>query len=151
MTLKPLTRPPLLRLVEPEPVDLHPPLPMPSLEVRPPLSEQIDPALERMVAGFCRALSEVLNGRRPLAQLRPMLAPQPASVVSDLLRRTAGNPFRPTRVRLQIPCAGAIEATVRLTSPGASCALAARLENRRGRWYAVALEAALLDDCLPRR
>lgn len=151
MARLPLTRPPLLRLVEPEPANVHPQLPMPSIYSCAPPHDDVSSDLERVAIGFYRALAEVLNGRRPFAQLRPMLAPQPASVVAELLLRAVCKPLRPTRVWLQAPSTGVIEAAARLASPGTSCALAIRLEHQRGRWRAVALEAALRDDGHPRR
>lgn len=144
----PLTRPPLLRLVSPPPRPADAPLPLPAATPARPAAEA-DPALERVAAAFHRVLAETISGRRPLAQLLPMLGPAPAQVVAELVRARHGG-VRFARPRLQQPRPGVIESSTLMALPAGSCALAARLELHGGRWLAVAVETALVNDARPR-
>ena len=110
-----------------------------------------DEEAARVAAAFCRVVAETVTGRRPYTQPRPALGPRPATVVADLLRGPRLEVLRATRVRHQVPRGGVIEASARLCSPRASCALALRLERFEVGWVAVALEAALIGDTRPRR
>ncbi len=145
-----LTRPPLQRLARVPFAASQPALP-----VAPPprLDDEAsrDEEAARVAAAFCRVVAETVTGRRPYTQLLPALGPRPATVVADLLRGPRLEVLRATRVRHQVPRGGVIEASARLCSPRASCALALRLERFEVGWVAVALEAALIGDTRPRR
>lgn len=152
MTASPTrTRPPLVRLTAPDRPPWHPALPLPAAVLGPDGPPGRDPASERAAAAFYRVLAEVLDGRRPLAQVRPLLAPRAAALVADLIRGRPEGPLRAGRPRLQECRPGAVEANALLWTPRGCCAVAVRLERRRGGWVAVAVEAALPGDSRPRR
>lgn len=145
------TRPPLVRLAAPDPPPWHPALPLPAAVLTPGAAPCHDPGSERAAAAFYRVLAEVLNGRRPLAQVRPLLTPRATALVADLIRGRPEGPLRAGRPRLQECRPGAVEASALLWTPRGCCAVAVRLERRRGGWVAVAVEAALPGDSRPRR
>lgn len=144
-----LTRPPLLRFT---PVLTTGPQPMLPVLKRPALpSPRLTADAAQIASAFCRVLAETIDGRRPLGQLMPALAPRPAQVVADLRHRWGVSGVRPQRVRCQVPREGAIEAAVRLATPSGSAAVALRLEKSPSGWIAVALETAVDGDSHPQR
>jgi hypothetical protein len=101
-------------------------------------------------ARFAQATVEVIGGDRPLAQL---LRWTTARVYQDLdrrvriLSRTAATPQRLRTIRPQVrsvhvcqPRPGTAEVSVHVQHGRRSRAIAARLEQRNGRWTCVALQ-----------
>ncbi|MGA8996136.1 MAG: Rv3235 family protein, partial [Nocardioidaceae bacterium] len=124
--------------------------PIPELRVLPVAATPADPALRAWAARFAQATVEVLGGDRPVAQL---LRWTTARVYADLDRRArvlgqVGPPAgRRRTVRPQVrsvhvfrPGPGCAEVSVHVRHGERSRALAARLEEREGRWRCVALE-----------
>ena len=143
------TRPPLNRLSIPPFLVIAPTPQDPADEVAAPGPEAPDPALHRIAAGFYRVVAEALIGRRPLAQLLPLLDARPAAVVHGLAAQHPG--ARLSGVRCQAPRPGVIESTAHVSTGTGTWALATRLECHRGRWRAVAFEVAVVGERRPRR
>jgi hypothetical protein len=106
--------------------------------------------LRAWAARFAQAMVEVLGGDRPVTQL---LRWTNARVYADLdrrvriLGRTAPAPTRLSTVRPQVrsvhvcrPAPGSAEVSVHVRHGHRSRAIAARLEQRNGRWTCVALQ-----------
>jgi hypothetical protein len=108
-----------------------------------------DPA--RLAGLLTRTWLEIRAGRRPLAQLAPLVTPAVRRrLAADLRRRRARATSGPPRVRRVVaatPAAGVCEAVVLVEHDGRTTAVAVRLERRRGRWRAVDLTAP--EDGLP--
>lgn len=103
------------------------------------------PDPERLVVLLVRLCSEVAAGRRPVAQLEPLLAPTLLRRLVAQLRpgivRPSGTPsIRRVLIAPTSPT-GAVEATVLLEEDGRVTALAVRLERHRGLWRATELTA----------
>jgi hypothetical protein len=102
-----------------------------------------DPA--RLVVLLVRLTAEVAAGRRPVAQLEPLLAPTLLRRLAAQLRPGLARPDGTPRIRrvLVAPASptGAVEATVLLERDGRVTALAVRLERHRGLWRATELTA----------
>lgn len=143
-----MTRPPLLRLVTPLPVEPpgQDPLPVEEDDVLTCPAVGVAPEAERAALGLARALAEVLAGQRPVAQVRPALVPRVAHLIDHLARSGAAHGMRLVGVRLQSPRDGVVEASGRLTSPHRCGAFAVRVEKRPRRWAVTVLEAALAPD-----
>ncbi|MDG4833074.1 Rv3235 family protein [Solwaraspora sp. WMMD1047] len=114
------------------------------------------PEAERAARRFLGCCLEVLNGYRPAAQLRPLLAPAGAATMIEHLvlatglvparprgrpgtppgARPAGSadPVRLRRFRVCEPAAGVAETAAALGVAGRTWAMAFRLERRRGSW-----------------
>jgi hypothetical protein len=130
---------PLLRLLsyEPDPGRPAPPEPPTPPVRRPHLvpAEAADPVeLRRHVERVLRLTFEVLDGRRPLGQLAPHLAPSTVRYMrAALAQRPARQaPSRMTSLHLCLPRSGVAEvAAVYRRGPGAR-ALAARFERACG-------------------
>ncbi|WP_229399620.1 Rv3235 family protein [Micromonospora okii] len=110
------------------------------------------PEATRAAQRFVATCLEILNGYRPLGQIRPMseLA-RSAEVVQELTRAAARTgpvrrrSTRPTvrlrRLRVCEPRPAAVEAAAVLAGgAGRTWAMALRLEHRRGRWLCVAMQ-----------
>ncbi|MGC4805041.1 Rv3235 family protein [Micromonospora sp. DT233] len=120
----------------------------------PPLTALVTatPEATRAVQRFVSTCLEVLNGYRPLGQIRPLSEPACSADVVDALTRAAANTgpvrrrsTRPTvrlrRLRLCEPRPAAVEAAAVLSgAAGRTWALAVRLEHRRGRWLCTVLQ-----------
>jgi hypothetical protein len=110
------------------------------LTARPPGPDPV-----RLAALLARTWLEVQAGQRPLAQLRPLVAPAVSHrLAAQLSPRIAGTPGPPARVRKVVarwPSERACEATVLVERMGRTTALAIRLEAHRGTWRAVELSA----------
>jgi hypothetical protein len=102
-----------------------------------------DPA--SLVFLLVRLTAEVAAGRRPVAQLEPLLAPTLLRRLAAQLRPGIARPDGTPRIRrvLVAPPSppGAVEATVLLEADGRVTALAVRLERHRGLWRATELTA----------
>ncbi|MEX1177377.1 MAG: Rv3235 family protein [Nitriliruptor sp.] len=100
-----------------------------------------DPA--RFVAMLVRASSEVAAGRRPLAQLEPVLAPTLLRRLAVQLRGARLEELPEVRrVLVAAPTpSGAVEATALIETCGRVTALAVRLERHHGAWRATELTA----------
>jgi hypothetical protein len=109
------------------------------LELRPPGP---DPA--RLASLLVRVWLEVRAGRRPIAQLTPLVAPAARRRLAAQLARSAkdgGAAARVRTVRTFAPGPDACEASVLVDQGGRTTALAVRLERHRGAWRAVELTA----------
>lgn len=102
-----------------------------------------DPA--RLAGLLARAWLEVREGRRPLRQLAPLVAP---SVQRRLLAQmpTVPPPPRSPRARVRrvvatTPSRNACEAVVLIEQGARTTAIAVRLERHRGAWRVVELTA----------
>nr|QLJ99571.1 hypothetical protein HZU44_05470 [Micromonospora carbonacea] len=110
------------------------------------------PEATRAAQRFVTTCLEIINGYRPLGQIRPMSEPtQAADVVQELTRAAARTgpvrrrSTRPTvrlrRLRVCEPRPAAVEAAaVVVSATGRTWAMALRLEHRRGRWLCTALQ-----------
>ena len=121
------------------------------------------PSPESRIAAqrFVSACLEVLNGFRPVAHLRPLVAPLDLSSVTDQLTRRAvrvrmAPPRGPVvgrtgrggarqqvalrRMRVCEPRPGIAEAAAVVAHGDASWAMAVRLERRRGHWLCTLLQ-----------
>ena len=139
------TRPVLVRVIDlirearaaqPEPV----PEPVTQKDPRPWPGNDEAAALAGCVV---RPLLEVLEGRRPLRQLTPLLAPDVlqrlASTLSPGARRLRNSDLRLHKVRACVPAAGVIEACAVAQAGPRFRAVALRLEHRDERWRCTAL------------
>ncbi|MFP5416038.1 MAG: Rv3235 family protein [Actinomycetes bacterium] len=141
----PSTRPPLLRLVPPpEAVSAaQAALPLDGVEPSLERSPEVPPDVERSVRYLARALCESLAGRRPAAQVSPLLTPRVAFLVDHLLKARAAAGLSLAGIRIQMPAGGVVEASLRLSGERGSVAIALRLQRRGSAWVVAALEAAL--------
>jgi hypothetical protein len=102
-----------------------------------------DPA--RLAVLLVRLTAEVAAGRRPVAQLEPLLAPTLLRRLAAQLRPGIERPQEPPHVRRVVVApptpTGAVETTVLLEAGGRITALAVRLERHRGLWRATELTA----------
>lgn len=102
-----------------------------------------DPA--RLASLLVRVWLEVRAGRRPLAQLAPLVAPAARRRLAAQLRgpTAAAVPAaaRVRTVRTYAPGPDAHEACVLVDQGGRTTAVAVRLERHRGAWRAVELTA----------
>ncbi|GAA2709236.1 Rv3235 family protein [Micromonospora olivasterospora] len=110
------------------------------------------PEATRAAQRFVATCLEILNGYRPLGQIRPMSEPaRSADVVQELARAAARTgpvrrrSTRPTvrlrRLRVCEPRPAAVEAAAVLAGTnGRTWAMALRLEHRRGRWLCTTLQ-----------
>ncbi|SCE71309.1 Rv3235 family protein [Micromonospora mirobrigensis] len=124
----------------------------PSAPVPPAVRATATPEAARAGHRFVATCLEILNGYRPIGQIRPMSEPgKSAEVVQELtraaartgpVRRRSTRPsVRLRRIRVCEPRAGAVEVAAVLSSAtGPSWAMALRLEQRRGRWLCTALQ-----------
>lgn len=144
----PPTRPPLLRLVPPLEPRAAAQAPLPLLEPDAPLAHAPEVPLEvqHAVRGIARALCEALAGRRPIAQVRPVLTPRVSLLADHLLQARVAVGQRLAGVRVQVLSDGVAEASLRLSGAERSAAMAVRIERRGSRWIVSALEAALGPD-----
>jgi hypothetical protein len=103
------------------------------------------PDPESLVVLLVRLTAEVAAGRRPVAQLEPLLAPTLLRRLAAQLRPGMARPDGLPHIRrvLVAPASptGALEATVLLEGDGRVTALAVRLERHRGLWRATELTA----------
>ena len=105
-----------------------------------PAVPTVDPADERRITAFARALVEVLGGRRPGSQLTSRVHPRLHPMLDALVRTHAGEPLRLASIRLQSPRTGVVEATIRVAGQSRSYPLALRLVWTAGMWGCLALE-----------
>lgn len=103
------------------------------------------PDPDRLARLLVQVWLEVVHGRRPFAQLHPLVTPAlRRRLVAQLPRRPIldGAPY--IRVRRVVPCAPSddvYEASVLVERQGRTTAVAVRLERHRGAWRAVELTA----------
>lgn len=118
-------------------------------ETAPPSQAALPPAAAAFADAALRRVLEVIDRRRPLAQLRPMLTPALMDMVFALTRSTGPEKAAVLRrVRLRVaavdeqdahrPVAAEVFATY--TRGPRTRALAARIEVDEGRWRMVALQ-----------
>ena len=113
----------------------HRPVPRPVPHDPPPPRAAVvfaDAALRRVL--------EVIDRRRPIAQLRPLVAPALIDTVTALTRmpQTAAATLQRSRLRMVDTDAGELFATY--TRAQRVRAIAGRIECRDGRWRIVALQ-----------
>jgi len=130
--------PPRLRLLryEPDPDRPAPPRPATTPARRPhvvPVDHADAADLRRHVGRVLRLALEVLDGRRPLAQLTPHLAPSTMRYMRAALagRPPLREPSRMTSLHLGRPCTGVAEVAVVYRRGRRARALAARFERTR--------------------
>jgi Family of unknown function (DUF6459) len=133
-----------------------PPVPPPSAPPVAP-SPPAPPSPESRIAAqrFVSACVEALNGFRPVAHLRPLVAPLDFGKVCDQLTRRAvrvrmapprgSRRQRPSQVALRRmrvcePCSGVAEAAAVISHGDGAWAMAVRLERRRGHWLCTLLQ-----------
>ncbi|TQM15135.1 hypothetical protein FB558_1917 [Pseudonocardia kunmingensis] len=124
----------------PAPAPSGPPRPPPpgSAARRHPGREFVDAHLA--ATRILRLALEVLDGRRPPAQLRTHFADAPLRYWRAAAgRRTARAPARCGRLRLCLPRSGVAEVAVTCVVDGRHRALAARFERHDGRWWCTAV------------
>jgi len=103
-----------------------------------------DPLPPRAAVAFAdaalRRVLEVVDRRRPIAQLRPLVAPALIDTLTALTRvpQTAAATLQRSRVRMVDTQAGELFATY--TRAQRVRAIAGRIEYRDGRWRIVALQ-----------
>lgn len=103
-----------------------------------------EPDPRRLAGLLARAYVEVRDGRRPVDQLAPLLAPSLQRRLArhrPPARRRAQQPPRVRRVTASWPTRDACEAAVIIERAGRASAVAVRLERHRGRWRVVELTA----------
>jgi Family of unknown function (DUF6459) len=126
----------------PSPAALHRRTPRPLRSVpRPVPREPLPPRAALVFADAAlRHLLEVADRRRPIAQLRPLVAPALIDTVTALTRlpHTAAATLR--RVRVRMVDGEAAEVFGSYTRGPRSLAIAARIELHRDRWRIVALQ-----------
>jgi hypothetical protein len=113
--------------------------------LRPAPRPDADPVAPRAAAVFAevalRRVLEVLDRRRPLTHLKPLLAPPLLDTVGTLCRIRYGHPATLRRVRLRTAGPSAAEVCATYTRGERVRAIAARVEIvGDGRWQLVALQ-----------
>jgi Family of unknown function (DUF6459) len=107
-------------------------------------SRPAEPLPPRPVVVFAdaalRKVLEVIDRRRPVAQLRPLLAPVLIDTVVALARTTHTATATLRRVRLRMVDDEAAEVFASYTRGPRVRAIAARVERNRDRWRIVALQ-----------
>lgn len=110
------------------------------------------PEATRAAHRFVGTCLEILNGYRPLGQIRPLSDPSRSTEVVEQLTRAAARTgpvrrrstrpaVRLRRLRVCEPRASAVEVAAVLSgNAGRSWAMALRLEHRRGRWLCTTIE-----------
>jgi hypothetical protein len=92
------------------------------------------------IARILRLALEVLDGRRPVAQLATYFAAAPLRYWrASVGQRIARAPARCGRLRLCLPRSGVAEVAVTCQVDGRYRALAARFERADGRWRCTAV------------
>lgn len=108
---------------------------------RPPTA----PDPERLARLLVQVWLEVVHGRRPFSQLRPLVTPAlRRRLLAQLPRRPVLDGAPSIRVRRVIHCSpsdGVCEAAVLVEQQGRTTAVAVRLERHRGAWRAIELTA----------
>lgn len=103
------------------------------------------PDPHRLAGLLVQVWGEICSGRRPFAQLRPLVAPAlRRQLFAQLPRGPAlqgGSTIRIRRVIGCTPSPDACEASVLVERDGRTTAVAVRLERHRGAWRAVELTA----------
>jgi hypothetical protein len=124
---------------------IRPPSRPPAATTRPLTERPPGPDPARAAGLIVRTWLEVRAGRRPLAQLDPLVAPAVLRRLASQLptHPPAGAPIPLVRrVRASFPSAMACEACVTvLDASGRITAIAVRLERNLGRWRVVELMA----------
>ncbi|MFS0897832.1 Rv3235 family protein [Mycolicibacterium litorale] len=113
--------------------------------LRPAARAGAEPAAPRAAAVFAdlalRRVLEVLDRRRPLTHLKPVLAPPLLDTVGTLCRSRYGDPATLRRMRLHSAGPSAAEVSATYTRGERVRAIAARVETTGdGRWRVVALQ-----------
>lgn len=102
------------------------------------------PDPQRLAALLTRTWLEVRSGRRPLAQLAPLLTPALHRRLASQIPRpplAGGGMVRVRRTVVSQPAEGACEASVVVEQGGRVTAFAVRLERYHGAWRVVELTA----------
>jgi uncharacterized protein DUF6459 len=107
---------------------------------RPPGHESPPPATVAFADASLRRVLEVIDRRRPVAQLRPLVAPALIDTVTALTRAHHTAAATLTRVRVRMVDDEAAELFATYTRAQRVRAIAGRIEQRDGRWRIVALQ-----------
>lgn len=122
----------------PSPAALHRRTPRTS---RPTPRPDADPAAARFADIALRRVLEVLDRRRPLPQLKPLVAPPLLDAIGSLCRTRYGHPAKLRRVLVRGAGPTAAEVCATYTRGERVRAIAARVElTGDGRWRLVALQ-----------
>jgi Family of unknown function (DUF6459) len=127
----------------PSPTVLHrrTPRPLRAVTSRPVVREPLPPRAAVVFADAAlRRLLEVIDRRRPVAQLRPLVAPALIDTVVALARTTHTATATLRRVRLRVVDEESAEVFGTYTRGQRVRAIAARIERHRDRWRIVALQ-----------
>ena len=101
-----------------------------------------DAEAKALVVSTARVVLEVLEGRRPVAQLRPMLTDRAVAAVQTMLRGGLLWPVRHATigsVHVALPSHDVVEACVVFRTGQRCRALALRIGRERRRWVATAV------------
>ncbi len=144
-TTAPMPARPRLRRVRYEPGPgqrrpAPPPPPQQPIEQRPGSAAREFVDAHHTITRILRLALEVLDGRRPSAQLETHFAPAPLRYWRAAVGQRAGRaPARCGRLRLCQPRPGAAEVALTCHVDGRYRALAARFERADGRWLCTAV------------
>ncbi len=103
------------------------------------VGDDVPVELRRMASALARAITEVLGGQRPAAQLARWLDEPPLKALADAGRNYRRQQVSLASIRLQLTSGGSVEVTLRLERGRGSSAVAYRLDQRRERWRCTAL------------
>jgi hypothetical protein len=123
---------------------MTPAVPTPARHTTPLAGRPPGPDPRRLAGLLARSWMEVREGRRPLAQLAPLLAPSLQRRLEHLLVAGPRADHHPTRIRCVTaswPTPTACETAVIVERDGRTTALAVRLERHLGAWRVVELTA----------
>jgi hypothetical protein len=108
---------------------------------RPVQREPLPPHTALMFADAAlRRVLEVVDRRRPIAQLRRLVAPALIDTVTALARAPQSAAATPRRVRVRMVDDDSAEVFGTYTRGPRTLAIAARIELHRGRWRIAALQ-----------
>lgn len=117
------------------------PRPLRPVPSRPMVREPLPPRAAVVFADAAlRRVLEVIDRRRPVAQLQPLVAPALIDAVVALTRTTHTATATLRRVRLRVVDDEAAEVFASYTRGQRVRAIAARVERHRDRWRIVALQ-----------
>lgn len=125
----------------PTPTSLHRPSPRRLRLVEPPADHPPQTGATQFAELVLRRVLEVVDRRRPPAQLRPLISPQVLDAVLAVrpARQAAAATLRRVRLRTA-PGPGAAEVFATFTRGPRVHAIAARVELHGGRWQLTALQ-----------
>ena len=99
-----------------------------------------DEQARRFVAGLCRGILEVLDGRRSCAQLTRWCCPEVLTTIEVWQQAGNGRRLQLASVRVMLPHPGAMEAVARLRDGERTLAAVLRLDMSTGHWLCTAFD-----------